>query len=254
MNDGNTFHFKRFAVRQDRCAMRVGTDGVLLGAWCRIDPQQDKAILDIGTGTGVIALQLAQRTEHTNATIEAVEIDPESYEVAKRNFESSLWSKRLKANLAAIQDFARTATSETRYDHIVSNPPYFVDSLTSPDASRTTARHTASLSYEELMSVCDRLLEPAGRISLILPAGAETGKMIATATAHNFVVSRCTEVHSTPKSGPKRTLLEFLRRAIAIKTSADNTVESTKLVIQDGGPGTFSEEYRALTRDFYLYF
>ncbi len=107
------------------------------------------------------------------------------------------------------------------------------------------------------MSMCDRLLKPTGRISLILPAGAETEKMIAVAAAHDFVVSRRTEVYSTPKRGPKRTLLEFLRRAAAIDETSVNTVvaaESNKLVIQNGGPSTFSEEYRALTRDFYLYF
>lgn len=243
--------------------MKVGTDGVLLGAWCRVDPLHDKAILDIGTGTGVIALQLAQRTEvgFCRTAIDAVEIDEQSCRRAEDNFRHSDWCDRLRVYHSAIQCFAEQRQKEreqsweygekqhegvARYDHIVSNPPYFIDSLSSPDPSRAVARHSGSLGYDDLMKCCVKLLAPGGSISLILPTGAETEKMIATANQHGFVVSRRTEVHSTPESGPKRTLLEFSRRNFV--------PESTSLVIQDAGPGTFSAEYRDLTRDFYLYF
>ncbi len=299
------FCFKRFAIRQDGCAMKVGTDGVLLGAWCRVDPARDKAILDIGTGTGLIALQLSQRTEEANSMVEAVEMDKSACDAARRNFEASEWADRLVLHSMSVQEFAlansmaakglkmrreaverpkmeretserqkarreaaegpkmeqeTTADSENQadstlearktFDHIVSNPPYFVDSLSSPDALRNLARHSYSLSYDDLMKCCFRLLRPEGRVSLVVPAGAETAKMIAAAEAYDFVVSRRTEVHSTSKSGPKRTLLEFSHRAVA----PENAPESAPLVIQDGGAGTFSAEYRELTRDFYLYF
>ncbi len=240
--------------------MKVGTDGVLLGAWCRLDPRRDKAILDIGTGTGLVALQLAQRTESfdlkaglgSESVIEAVEIDPVACEAARRNFEASEWAEKLVMHPPmTVQEFARLI--QKKFDHIVSNPPYFVDSLASPDVLRNTARHTGSLSYDDLMKCCFRLLKPDGRISLIVPAGHSTRVMIAEAVSAGFLPSRLTEVHSTPKSGPKRTLIEFLHTAAA----ADSPVppaESTTLIIGGDNPGAFSEEYRALTRDFYLYF
>jgi tRNA1Val (adenine37-N6)-methyltransferase len=255
MPSRNSFSFKHFTIKQDGCAMKVGTDGVLLGAWCRVERGHDKAILDIGTGTGVIALQLAQRTENT-AAIEAVEIDPGARAAAARNFEESVWAERLTLHCIPVQEFA-SATAQKSFDHIVSNPPWFVDSLSSPDNLRNLARHTHSLSYDDLMKCCFMLLKSDGRISLIVPAGAETDRMIAAAATCDFAVSRFTEVHSTPKSGPKRTLLEFMRKGSAPHISDsthDKPVESDILVIENEGPGAFSAEYRALTRDFYLYF
>jgi tRNA1Val (adenine37-N6)-methyltransferase len=222
-------------------------------------------MLDIGSGTGLIALQLAQRTE--GATIvEAVEIDPAACETARRNFEASLWRDRLVLHEASVQEFAMIISNEGRFGHIVSNPPYFVDSLASPDASRNVARHTHTLSYEDLMRCCFGLMKPSGRISLIVPAGACAEKMIEAAGAYGLVVSRRMEVHSTPRSGPKRVLMEFLRREFAgvgvVETGPEEAAgggatiapEVSSLVIEDAGPGTFSAEYRALTRDFYLYF
>ncbi len=246
----SNFQFKRFTIDQADCAMKVGTDGVLLGAWCRVEPT-DEAVLDIGTGTGVIALQLAQRTENFDTLIEAVEIDPAACGQAQRNFDASEWggaSGRIKLHTIPVQELAEKDLP--RFDHIVSNPPYFADSLTSPDPSRTTARHTATLSYEDLVSACDRLLKPDGRISLVLPAGVETEKMIAVAASRGFIARRRTEVHSTRKSGPKRTLLEFSRR----KNEKEPAPETASLTIEGAETGTFSEEYRTLTRDFYLYF
>lgn len=238
--------------------MKVGTDGVLLGAWCRIDPSRDKSILDIGTGTGLIALQLAQRTRGADTTIHAIEIDPAACIVAGRNFAASDWSERLKLHCGAIQEFTENVGGETRYDHIISNPPYFMESLVSPDTSRSLARHTESLGYDDLMKCCFRLLKPGGRVSLIVPAGSETERMRAAAAACDFAVSRRTDVHSTHRSGPKRTLMEFMRCGESpdgspVESSGDN-VEPDRLTIENCGPGTFSEEYRILTRDFYLHF
>lgn len=247
----NSFNFKRFVVEQENCAMKVGTDGVLLGAWCRVEPT-DNAILDVGSGTGLIALMLAQRTENIcagRAIIEAVEIDPSACETAQRNFDASCWRDRFVLHCSDAQQL----TVSKRFDHIVSNPPYFVNSLASPDRLRNTARHADSLSYEAIVDLSDRLLQPEGRISLILPAGAETQKMILLAGARGFSVSRRLDVHSTPKSGPKRTLIEFLRIETA-KDRCNVASDPEILIIEDGGPGRFSDQYRALTRDFYLNF
>lgn len=248
----NTFLFKQFSVEQEGVAMKVGTDAVLLGAWCRV-LHSDKAILDIGTGTGVIALQLAQRTVNEmagvqDAIVEAVEVDEPSALRAESNFATSPWANRLMLHKMPVQELAATMAKQgcARFDHIVSNPPYFTDSLASPNLARNISRHTDLLSYEELMSVCDSMLYPTGRISLVLPAGAESKKMTELASTHGFVISRLTEVHSTLKSGPKRILVEFSRVGVVPEISS--------LVIEDAGPGSFSAEYRALTRDFYLHF
>jgi tRNA1Val (adenine37-N6)-methyltransferase len=237
------FRFKRFSIEQEGCAMKVTTDGVLLGAWCRVG-ERDKLILDIGTGTGVIALQLAQRTEYSNCLIDAVEIDNESCARAQENFDRSPWTERLRLHHTSIQEFA---ASEPRglYDHIVSNPPYFVSSLTSPDKARTLARHTHSLSHGELLEACQKLLAPEGRVSLILPV-AEAENMLQTARNVGFCVTRQTEVWSTPRSGTKRLLLELSKR--------ESSTEHSVLVIEAAQTGSFSAEYRALLRDFYLYF
>lgn len=248
MAGAKVFNFKQFAIRQDGCAMKVGTDGVLLGAWCRIQERGVKALLDIGAGSGLISMQLAQRTDF--AKIDAVEIDPAACKAAMRNFNACEWSDRLTLHCAAIQDF----TTATHYDHIVSNPPWFVDSLVSQDSKQNLARHTESLSYDDLMKCCFKLLSPQGRVSLVVPAGAETDRMIAAAETNGFVATRKTDVYSTlksaEKSAPKRTLMEFSRKT----ECAGEEFEHSSLVIEDGGPGTFSDEYRALTRDFYLKF
>jgi len=251
MAGSDTFTFKRFAVSQHGCAMKVGTDGVLLGAWCRLDGDSDRRLLDVGTGTGVIALQLAQRTEGWGAAIDAVELDPAASLVARANFAASGWGDRLALHNTDVKPFAAADAHRAAYYHVVSNPPYFVGSLTSPDAARTAARHTASLAYDDLVACCARLLRPSGRVSLVLPAGAETERMTRAAADHGFHVSRLTEVHSTPRSGPRRTLLEFSRHQPAAPRHAP---EHTTLVIAGSTPGTFSDEYRALTRDFYLRF
>ncbi len=224
--------------------MKVGTDGVLLGAWCRIRPK-DKLLLDIGTGTGVIALMLAQRTENTASIIDSVESDEPGCLKAQENFDASAWGNRMKLRRQTIQEYA-AATPFSTYDNIVSNPPYFIDSLLSPETARNSVRHAGSLPYEELIASCSDMLKPDGILSLVLPA-VEGEKMIAIAAQKGLHVSRRTEVWSTPRSGTKRLLLEFSRQE-------NGMPEISSLVIEDYGPGTFSDEYRALTRDFYLYF
>lgn len=240
----NEFIFKRFRIDQTGCAMKVGTDGVLLGAWCRVE-REDKLLLDIGTGTGVIALILAQRTEQTAARIDAVEVDEPSCRRAAENVAASGWSDRISVHCASVQDFAAESRPHT-YDHIVSNPPYFVESLLSPDPSRNLARHAGALQFADFVNVCLRLIRPGGRVSLILPP-TEAARMTSLFGNAGWGVSRRTDVWSTPESGPKRILMEFVQGIAAPS-------EYSSLVIEDAGHGSFSSDYRELTGDFYLKF
>ena len=234
----NDFRFKRFAVVQQLSAMKVGTDGVLLGAWTRLEPCHQR-VLDIGTGTGLVALMAAQRTEQWGAEVVAVEIDSQSAAEAAYNFGASEWSSRLSVVQKAVQEFE----DDVRFDHIVTNPPYFVDSLRSPDKGRTQARHTDSLSFDELARSAERLLTEGGVVSVVLPADALGDITLAMARRGLFLARRC-DVRSKPTSAPIRVLLEFGRTAA--KT------DHTSLTIYDGGD--YSAEYKALTKDFYLKF
>lgn len=182
------FRFKQFAVRQDRCPMKVGTDGVLLGAWAEVRPG-DRRMLDVGTGTGLIALMLAQRSA---AWITAVDIDVECATQAAENFAASPWADRLDAVSVAVQRYDPVE----KFDLIVSNPPYYVDSLLSPDEGRNTARHAAGLPFGELAAAVVRLLSPGGRFALVLPP-VEMQRFRSAALGRLYPV-RWTEVCSTP--------------------------------------------------------
>ena len=152
------FRFKQFTVWHDRCAMKVGTDGVLIGAWCDVDAC--RRILDVGCGTGLISLMIAQRTSD-RTMIEGVEIDAVAAEQAAENTDRSPWKNRLRIHTSDFLDFATSAT--VRYDHIVSNPPYFEKSLLPEDAARLTARHTGRLTYESLLRGCLLYTSPSPR-------------------------------------------------------------------------------------------
>ena len=162
------FRFKHFSVEQNRCAMKVGTDGVLLGAWVPVR-DTDRRVLDIGTGTGLIALMLAQRT--AGARITALDVDPACAEQARENADASPWGGRIETVCAPVQAFGAEP-----FDLIVSNPPFYDNSLPSPDAARTTARHTASLPFAELLDAVGRLLAPEGR-----PPVPDAGVAVAVA-------------------------------------------------------------------------
>lgn len=233
------FTFKRFSVSQMRSAMKVGTDGVLLGAWAHFTPEH-RRILDVGTGTGLIALMAAQRTEAWGAEVVAVEIDAPSAEDARENFARSEWDERLSLVECAVQEFC----PDEKFDHIISNPPYFVDSLLSPDASRTAARHTTSLSFDELALASARLLNPEGVLSLVLPYDAVADMTLAAARAGLFLVRR-EDVRSKQNAAPLRSLLEF-------GFEPQPTLRTNHTIHISGGD--YSEEYRSLTKDFYLKF
>lgn len=233
---GNSvFRFKRFAIDQSGVPMKVGTDGVLLGAWVRIDGTEHR-ILDIGTGTGVIALMAAQRS--TAEHIVGIDVESVSAERAQANFEASPWRERLRAECVAVQEYGAEP-----FDLIVSNPPYFVDSLLPPDGGRTRARHTASLPFGELDEAMCRLLAPQGRAALILPP-AEMERFAALARLK--MVRRC-DVRSVPNGEVKRVMAEFAHSAVGKCDCQSLTIETVRR-------GEFSEEYRRLTKDFYLKF
>lgn len=229
------FRFKQFSVEQSDVAMKVGTDGVLLGAWVAFRGGE-RRVLDIGTGTGVIALMAAQRS--VAEYIAGVDVDEASAARAAANFAASPWSGRLHSFCSPVQDFE----ADEPFDVIISNPPYFVDSLLSPDKRRTTARHTASLPFGELDSAVCRLLAPDGRAALILPP--EQMEEFASITSLRMV-RRC-DVRSVPNGAVKRVLAEFSR--------CGEKLRREELVIETDERGVFSDEYRRLTKDFYLKF
>ena len=228
------FTFKQFTIRHDRCAMKVGTDGVLLGAWTNVD--HSHRLLDVGTGTGLIALMLAQRCPQ--AYITAIDIDTEAVEQARENTLSSPWKDRVEV---LLQDICTFPTNQ-QFDTIVSNPPYFIDSLKCPDSQRNTARHTDTLDATRLLESVARLLTDDGRFSIILPA-EQTDLLIQTAHFQGLYPSRQTAVITRPGLPPKRILMEFQKTKEAFHTD-ELIIELERHV--------YSEGYIALTKDFYL--
>ena len=228
------FKFKKFTVYHDCCAMKVGTDGVLLGAWA--DVSHARRVLDVGTGTGLIALMVAQRCQQ--ATIVAVDIDADAIKQATENVRNSPWSERIMPILEDVCTYA----SETSFDTIVSNPPYFIDSLKCPDIQRNLARHTDSLDLASLLGKVYELLTPDGRFSIILPAD-QHDVFVEIAEQKGLYPSRCTSVITRPGLPPKRFLMELCK--------AKKEVQSDRLVVELDRH-VYSEEFTDLVKDFYL--
>lgn len=215
--------------------MKIGTDGVLLGAWA--DIEGDSRILDVGTGTGLIALMLAQR--NASAEIVGVDISHEAIEEARDNFLNSPWAKRLSVTEGDVCSFE----SNEKFDHIVSNPPYFVDSLHSPDSLRTMARHTSSLKFEDLVTSAVRLLRPGGRLSVILPT--ECTMQFRFAAFGRLWLCRQLNVVTKAGDSPRRTLMEFC-------LSDKPLMPSVATLTMRHRDSSYTEEYRQLTEDFYI--
>ena len=230
------FQFKQFTIHQDQCAMKVGTDGVLLGAW--VDCQFAQRILDIGTGTGLLALMLAQRSE---ANIDGIDIDEPAVLQAKENIQNSKWANRIHISHSSFQDFHKKQT--VCYDLIVSNPPYFENSLKSPSEERTTARHTDSLNPIEILIGSKKLLTTDGRLCIILPLD-EGLQFIAKAEEYGFYCQQKTAVIPRIGAAVKRLLLCF---------GLEKTVcQESELVIETDKRHSYSDEYKKLTEDYYL--
>lgn len=232
------FKFKQFTVYHDRSTMKVGTDGVLLGAWTPFTGKE-KHVLDIGTGCGLVALMLAQRIH--NAQITGIDIDIASVGQANANFQASPWPERLKAELVPVQELS--CQTDLRYDLIVSNPPFFVNSLPNPRLERMQARHTCMLSHEDLLHAVVALLEPQGTFALVLPVN-EGQQFVGLAQVAGLSLARRTYVLPLPESSPKRLLLCFTKQPV--------DSEETQLVIETAGRHVYSDEYKDLTKDFYL--
>ena len=230
------FQFRQFIVHQQRCAMKVGTDGTLLGAWAWA-PSGRCRILDIGTGTGLIALMMAQR--FLESSVLGIDIDPEAVAQATENVQLSPFSERINILQKDLMKFVDT----DGFDAIVSNPPYFVDSLECPDDQRTIARHTVSLTYEGLIRQAYRLLKDDGCLSLVIPS--ESRSLIESAASlEGFFLSRVCLIKTTPRKQPKRQLIEFRKHA------------TKELVIEEGiiedSPNVRSAWYQQLTKEFYI--
>lgn len=232
------FQFKKFVVRQDCCAMKVGTDGVLLGAWANV--AGSVSVLDIGTGTGLLSLMVAQRSD---AMITAVEIDEAAAAQASENVSASIFKDRIRVLNVSLQEYAKSCGCQ--FDFVISNPPYFNDSLKSPKGNRTMARHTDSLSFEELLDGVGRLLRDGGIFAMILPFH-EKDRFIELASRVGLSPKRILDVCPTPDAQPKRFLAEF--------SKGEQDVEQHLLVIETEGRHQYSEEYKKLTADFYLNF
>lgn len=232
------FSFRQFTVRQERCAMKVGTDGTLLGAWAR----GGQTVLDIGTGTGLIALMMAQRYPESQVT--AIDIDEDAVEQARENVEASPFAGRISVVQGDIRtkDSTEGQAADARYEAIVVNPPYFYESLECPDSQRTTARHTSALSYRELMTAVRRLLADDGELSVVIPFDCKA-RLESEAALAGF--SKCREcgVRTTPRKPPRRYLLAFRMHPVELETTEG---------ILETAPGERSEWYHGLTKDFYL--
>jgi tRNA1Val (adenine37-N6)-methyltransferase len=229
------FHFKKFSVRHDRSGMKVGTDGALLGAWT--DVRQATQILDIGTGTGVIALMLAQRASES-VTIDAVEIDDQAYVDAQENIAASPWHDRINLHHSAIQDFRTT----TRFDLIVTNPPYFQKSFKPPTAQRITARHTQQLSFDEILLLAEKLLTPNGKLNLILPY-TEGLQFIGMADHKGLHCTRKWIFRTRENKPVERFLLEF--------RWDKKPMDEGELLLYSSAE-EWSDGYKELMREFYL--
>jgi tRNA1Val (adenine37-N6)-methyltransferase len=232
------FRFKQFQIHQDKTTMKVGTDGVLLGAWVAVS--EAKIILDIGTGTGLIALMVAQRNQ--SATVEAVEIDEVSYEQAKQNFEESIWSERLKIHHYSIQDFSKIATKQ--YDLIISNPPYFISGTKSTNDDKNQVRHTDSLSFEDLIESVDILLKDSGKFCVVLPY-AEGLIFEALAKAKKLFCTKKMNVKGRDFKPTERLLMQFEK--------TEKPIDESHLIIQNSSKRhDYTVNYIELTKAFYL--
>jgi tRNA1Val (adenine37-N6)-methyltransferase len=250
-----SFRFKQFTIEQDHCAMKIGTDGVLLGASIPLDAIHNglcakPKILDIGTGTGLLALMIAQRLTAINSAnyqidfeIDAIEIEPEAAKQAAENVANSLWATHINVVHSAIQTFENT----TQYDIIISNPPYFNRSLATKTTARQTARHTDSLSYDDFLTAVQRFLLPKGKLCLILPY-PESALFLAKASLFNLKCSHKTIVFGRANKPPERCILVL---AYISNENAHTQLIEKELIIYESAQA-YTVAYCALTQNFYL--
>ena len=235
------FAFKQFTIHQDRCAMKVGTDGVLLGAWARV--AHCRNILDIGTGTGLVALMAAQRSQ---ADVLGIDLDADAVAQAAQNVAASPWNRRVRIMEMDVRNVDKLLGTDKAFSHpfdaILCNPPYFENSLKCPDAARAMARHTDTLSFDELASSVARLLNADGEFSVVIPYD-RAADMTVSAACYGLFATRQTAVCTKQGAHPKRVLMAFTRQGAAYTPDV--------LCIQDAQHG-YTPEYVSLVKDFYL--
>lgn len=231
------FQFKEFSIQQNKTAMKVGTDGVLLGAWAQIKPEYF-SLLDIGAGTGLIALMLAQKSNAE--VIDAIELNDEAYEQTVENFEQSDWGDRLFCYHASLQEFVDEIEDE--YDLIISNPPFYTSTFKELSEDRAMARHTESLSYTELLEGTSKLLSEIGSCAFIIPFSEEEN-FIKIASEYNLFPNRITSVKGTENSPIKRSLLQL--------SFQETEIETNELIIEIERH-KYTQDYIDLVKDYYL--
>ncbi|MBR5102452.1 MAG: methyltransferase [Muribaculaceae bacterium] len=238
MGRERTFRFKQFAVLNEQSGLKVGTDGVLVGAWAKVE--RSRHILDVGTGCGLIALMVAQR--NSECSIKAIDIDEIAVNEARYNVSQSPCSERIEVMLADFNTLIEE--SGEQFDHIISNPPFFVNSLLPPQESKAKAKHGVSLSFEKLISGAKKLLVECGRLSIITPADCYE-QIIAITRNEKMNVSRLTKVIPVEGHEAKRILWEIVK--------GEAEIEESELTIENA-ERTYTEEYKKLCCEFYLKF
>jgi len=232
------FQFKQFSIQQDRCAMKVGTDSVLLGAWCPIE-NNPFSVLDIGAGTGILSLMIAQRSHAEQ--IDALEIDEDAYEQCVENFENSPWGDRLFCFHAGLDEFVEEPEDE--YDLIISNPPFYAEDYKTENSQRDLARFQEAMPFEDLIEAADLLLSENGIFAVIIPYKEEE-KFIDLCAKVELYPIKVTRVKGTPTTEIKRSLLAFKHYELSTLTADELIIEINR--------HEYTDDYINLTRDFYL--
>lgn len=234
----SNFNFKKFSVNQDKCAMKIGTDGVLLGAWCPVD-NNPFSVLDIGAGTGILSLMIAQRSNAEQ--IDAIEIDEDAYEQCVENFENSPWGDRLFCFHAGLDEFVEEP--EDVYDLIISNPPFYSEDFKTDSTQRDLARFQDALQFEELVEAADLLLSENGIFAVIIPFKEETNFIHLCDQVELFLI-KVTRVKGNPTSEIKRSLLAFKRYELPVLLADELIIEVNR--------HEYTDAYIELTKEFYL--
>lgn len=232
------FRFKQFTIEQEQAAMKVGTDGVLLGAWASV-PGPGSRVLDVGTGTGLIALMIAQRSR--DVWVDALEIDPSSARQAKENIQNSPWEDRMNCKHSSFQDYA--SQCKYQYELIICNPPFFSASTKAPSKEKNLARHDDSLSLRDLIKSSLSLMKATTVISLILPLDKEA-QALDLILEHQMYCKRRTRVIPAPGKLANRVLMEF--------SPTPGKCREDDITIETGERHRYSDRYKSLTEDFYL--
>lgn len=237
----SVFHFRHFDVVNDRSAMKVNTDGVLLGALMTL-PREGRMI-DVGTGTGTIALMAAQRCP--SARVDAIDLDEASAEEASINFSASPWPERLRAHNMSLDEYDASLEGERDvFDAVFSNPPYFDDSLLNPDERKSDARHTSTMSYREILAFAEKYLKADGRVAFVLPSEEEK-RLCREARSRGFFLGRIVRIRTTPKKQPRRIVAEFTR------LRSEQVAEEELVLMDPAKENQRTREYADLMSDFY---